>query len=78
MVQRYSLSHLPGFSFERRPVSDAPASGTLCFVDDGDASGWTRRPCVALFDNGEWTNGNGRALPFAPTYWTEMWGPRDA
>lgn len=69
---RFEVPLLKGLVFVRRPVSDAPPEGTLCFVDDGNATGWKRGQSVGLFKDGEWTNGKGRALRFAPTYWTKM------
>ncbi|MEG8058014.1 hypothetical protein QP150_16170 [Sphingomonas sp. 22L2VL55-3] len=69
---RFTSSGLPGVQFVRRPVTELPAEGTACVVDDGHALGWSRRPVGALFKNGNWTNGKGRPLPFVPTFWTSI------
>ena len=61
-----------GLRFVRRPVSDPPADGTLCVVDDGDEAGWMNGQRPAQFQHGEWTNGKGKALNFVPTFWTTL------
>jgi len=45
---RFTSSGLPGVQFVRRPVTQLPAEGTACVVDDGHALGWCRRPVGAL------------------------------
>lgn len=71
-VIRFTLPGLPGLRFIRRPVSIAPGEGTICFVDNGDERMRRTRQCVGVYRKGEWTNGKGRALAFAPTYWIMM------
>jgi hypothetical protein len=56
--------------FLRRSVSILPPDGTVCFVDDGDETGWQRGQSVGMFKNGAWTNGRGKPLKIEPTFWT--------
>lgn len=69
---RFTSSVLPGIQFIRRPVTEPPANGTVCLVDDGHALGWSRKPIPAVYKNNSWTNGRGRPLPFKPTFWTAI------
>lgn len=69
-MRRYTIM---GIRFIRRPVSDPPADGTVCFVDDGDENGWRNGQCPALFRAGEWTNGaNGKPTRLKPKFWTTL------
>ena len=73
-VMRYTLAGLRGLQFVRRSLETPPPEGTLCFVDDGTREGFKRGQTIAQFKGGRWTNGRGKALSFAPTYWTEIEG----
>jgi hypothetical protein len=59
------------FPFRRRPVREAPPEGTIAFVDNGHAAGWSDR-VVGMFKDGKWTNGAGSPLRFEPNYWTVL------
>lgn len=69
---RFQVPMLRGVTFLRRPVGTTPPDGTICFVDDGTATGWSRGQACGVFKDGEWTNGKGKPLKFVPTYWTVM------
>lgn len=60
-----------GIRFLRRPVSEVPPDGTLCFADNGHAYGWTDR-APAQFKDGKWSSTSGRDLRFKPNYWTVL------
>jgi hypothetical protein len=64
--QRYciSLGSVP-MHFIRRPVSIAPAEGTICFVDSG-----TRDRTGAQNSAGRFRDGKFQGVPFEPTHWT--------
>jgi hypothetical protein len=64
-LKRFSIAGIP---FNRRPVSQPPADGTLCFADNGNPWGWTDRG-PALFKDGRWTTTTGKDLRFVPSYW---------
>jgi hypothetical protein len=63
------------FSFTRRPVSEPPPEGMICFADNGRENGWSDR-AVAVLTDGKWTNGKGKPPRFEPTYWIELEGMR--
>jgi hypothetical protein len=65
MLRRFKVYGIP---FIRRPVSEPPAEGTVCAVDNGHGNGWTNRS-GAKFVGGEWKNARGGDLRFVPTYW---------
>lgn len=65
VLQRFSVGPI---KFLRRPVSETPPDGTICFVDNGDQRGFTNRT-YGLFEGGVWSKGKGKALPFEPTHW---------
>lgn len=65
VLRRFSVGPL---TFLRRPVSETPPDGTICFIDNGDARGYTNRT-YGEFKHGSWSKGNGKALPFEPTHW---------
>lgn len=65
ILRRFSVGPIP---FLRRPVSEPPPDGTICFVDNGDDHGFTKRT-YAEFKDGVWSRGNRKPLPFEPTHW---------
>jgi hypothetical protein len=68
----FSYSWLGETRFTRRPVSDPPPDGTVCFVDNGTKDGWRHGQHVAVYQDGEWSGGKGKRLRFKPTFWTTL------
>jgi len=69
---RFTRPEFAGYLLARRPVSDPPEDGTICFVDAAAADDITHRPVIAMYRDGAWTNGVGTPLPFAPTFWSTI------
>lgn len=67
-LSRFSVGPL---SFVRRPLSDPPADGTPCIVDNGDERSYTQT-AGAYYRDGEWKPAHGREFRFTPTHWIDL------